>query len=457
MTASIATLESTFRDAREAMRRADETKQDALKRMNGFVTTKGTIPGRKDAKTKREYEVASAAYARAARTQRIAADNLREAGGDPEAIVFGSKRAAARPNGSTRPEAVYRPDGDGPRFLIDLVSASLANPDARERLNRNNRIVRESRQSGDVQAAGFEAPVWMADYWSDFPRVAAVLESAVPHAPMPARGFLAHLPRVTAGLAVESQQTSSGVNQSVENTDVTSDTADASLVTVAGAVDVDLVVLERSAPCGDVFLAADLNAAVDEEIDRQLAVGLGPQAGQHGEHIGLLNVVGATAITYTDASPSPAKVLAALAQGMNTFYAARKAYPTHVVMSPARAASLLSGNASANAPLFDQGGFVSGMGPDATYAVGSVLGMRVLATGSVPETLGVGSDEDFIALWRPSDSAMATTPARTYEARQILSGTIAVRFTAYSQSYAWLHRRPESVAIVTGTGLVRPY
>lgn len=364
---------------------------------------------------------------------------------------------AARGVTVTREEPTYRPDG-GPRFFHDLRAASLGSAEARERLERNNAEVRETRATGDTAAAGFEAPVWMSELWADYPRVANVLESAIPHSPMPSKGFTASIPMVTTGLGTASQdKDGSGVNQDVDNSDVASDTADSEVVTVAGNIDVDLQVFERSAPAGDVYLGQDLLASIDEEIDRQLAVGDpgSPVAGP--EHYGLLNVPGATAITYTDSSPTPQKFLAAIAQGMSEFYDARKAYPTHIVLSPSRGAWLLSGIADAAAPLFQNGGFYAGgMGSDAALPAGSLLGMRVLATGSVPVNIGGGND--FVALWRPSDAAFAAS-SYTFQARQVSgpNGKIQVRLTAYQESYAWLHRRPESVGVMSGTGLAKAY
>lgn len=364
---------------------------------------------------------------------------------------------AARGVTVTREEPTYRPDG-GPRFFHDLHAASLGGSEARERLERNNAEVRETRATGDTAAAGFEAPVWMSELWSDFPRVANVLESAIPHSPMPSKGFTASIPMVTTGLGTASQaKDGSGVNEDADNSDVASDTADSEVVTVAGNIDVGLQVFERSAPAGDVYLGQDLLASIDEEIDRQLAVGDpgSPVAGP--EHYGLLNVPGATAVDWTESSPTAQKFLAELAKAMSAYHDARKAYPTHVVLSPSRAAWALSGITDAAAPLFQNGGFYAGgMGADAAFPAGTLLGMRVLATGSVPVDLD--TDHDFVALWRPSDAAFAAS-SYTFQARQVsgLNGKIQVRLTAYQESYAWLHRKPESVAIITGTGLVKAY
>jgi hypothetical protein len=446
--ASIETLELIFRDAREATRKADETKQDALKRMNGFVTAKGTIPGRKDAKTKREYEVASAAYARAARTQRIAADNLRAAGGDPASIVFGSpKRAAARPNGSTRPEQIYVPGGKH-NFWRDLV-AQQTDRSAAERLHRNDLVMgAELRDTDTSKGGGFLPPGYLADQYSTGIRPAAVVRSACTRVEMPPAGIgVAHIPSVTVGVTVSGQ-----ADVDSDNLSATSDPetayADSGMATFAASIKVDRQVFERGFAVG---LEADAFAELDSAIDLQMIAGTAGSGNAAG-YDGLVNASGHGTYTYTDASPTAAKLFDALYKAQAQFAETRDAPVEYVLMHPRRA-YYLAGGRDTSVPLFGQGGLAPGAA-DASWSAGPLSGLRALVSSNVPTD--VSSDQDVICLFRGSDVLYAMTEAR-FAFVEAASSMNAVVFQAVTYTYFWANRHSGAdVLVVSGTGLVPP-
>lgn len=345
---------------------------------------------------------------------------------------------AARPNGSTR-EAVYTPDSQF-RFLVDLQSA-WSNTAARERLDRHQRIELEKRESGRVQGDGFLAPSFWSDSWADVPRPAAVLRSAIPTVPLPERGDLGYLPAFTTGAEAAVMTRTSGVNDDVQQADATpvvSDYVQAELVTIAADWDIDRQIFERARPAGEAAFGADLINAYEAALNANLVNG----DGSTGNHVGLLHVTGAGTYDGSSASTAQAQLQAIAGAAAKMFVTQdRHALPTHLVLNPKRYLYLQAGVTSAGAPLLQAGGPpVNGIGPDATWAAGTILGFRCLVTDDVAEGDAV--------LWRPSDSVGAFSEVM-FQFPQVQSSAMVVRVQSYGVSQTFLHRIPSAVMVIS--------
>lgn len=454
--ASIETLTAQFKDAYEAVREAREAKDAALRSLNGHGSyderTKRQVvtapaKGKDRVSAKRAYELASAAHARAARTQRIAADNVRAAGGDPESIVFGPERAAARPNGSTRPEPVYVPGGKN-NFWRDLVAAQTSQG-AAERLRRNDLIMgAELRDTDTSKGAGFLPPGYLADQYSTGVRPSAVVRSACTRVEMPSAGIgVAHIPSVTVGITVDGQADVDSDNLAA-TTDPETAYADSGMCTFAASIKADRQVFERGFAVG---LEADAFATLDSAIDAQMisgAAGSGNGAGYDG----LINASGAGSYAYTDGSPTAAKFFDALYKAQAQFAETRDAPAEYMLMHPRRA-YYLAGGRDTSFPLFSQGGLGPGAA-DASWSAGPLGGLRALVSSNVPTD--VTSDQDVVVLFRGSDVLYAITEAR-FAFNQAASSMNAVVFQCVTYSYFWPNRHAGAdVLVVSGTGLTPP-
>jgi hypothetical protein len=427
---------SELRDALDAARRlrdaADVDYIRAAQRVKGYEPAKadGSVLRRikpdTSAAAVEDRDSKKLALARASKRVRAA-----------ERAVDAATLAAARPNGSTRAEAVYTPDAEH-RFLRDL-QAAWSNPAARERLERHQKVELERRDSGTVQGQGFLAPSFWSDVWADYPRVSAVVRSAIPEVPLPERGGIGYLPAFTEGSEAAILTYTSGKNddaQVADSTPVTSDYVEAELVTTTAVWDVDRQVFERARPAGEASFGRDLLNAYDAALDDNLVNG----DGSRGNHLGLLHVVGAGTADGSGGS-TPQLQYQVLAGAAASMFDARHAMPTHLVLHPKRFLYLASGVTTAGAPLASAGGFpANGVGADPTWSAGAILGMRCLVTDRI--------GEDTVVLWRASDSVFGGTEAM-FTFPQVQSSALAVRLNCYGLSQSFLHRLPSSVMLVS--------
>jgi HK97 family phage major capsid protein len=320
-------------------------------------------------------------------------------------------------------------------FFRDLHAAGNGSAEARARL--------ESRQSGTTQGDGFLPPDTYAAQWADVARTQAVVFNACPKIPLPAAGLTGYVPRWTTGSEAAVQTKTSGVNDDLAQADATpvvSDTLSADLVTVGATWAVDLQVLTRSRPAFDIAFGMDLTAAYFEALDAALVAG----DGTNQTHVGLLHVAGAGTFDATAAASDQA-IYRDLARAAADMYSARHALPTHLVVSPARALTLLSAlSGTGGAPMASIAGTpVPGLGDDPTWPAGNILGCRLLVTDKLSDTEAI--------LWRASDALIAVDDAVLYAYKQATSvaDKLAVQLTAFGYSQAFLGRVPSSVMIIS--------
>jgi hypothetical protein len=140
----------------------------------------------------------------------------------------------------------------------------------------------------------------------------------------------------------------------------------------------------------------------------------------------------------------------------------RKMMPTAVFLTPSRwfwmASQLDSQNRpfilpETNAPFnplaLQTGGDVEG-------PVGRVLNFPLLADGNIPANLGAGTNEDRIATMRTSDLFLWEGSMRTRVLQEVLSNTLQVRLQVYNYAAFMPDRRPETISVISGTGLIAP-
>lgn len=358
------------------------------------------------------------------------------------------KRHAVARGGKT--EFTYRPD-KGTSFFGDLYRAQKYNdPGAWERIHRNDAEMRDQYEKRDLAVSTdgqFIPPIYLGDRWAELPRAGRPFADAVPKMEMPADGLTITIPKVTGGAseAVQSSQ-----NSAVSETDPTVSTVTASLVTIAGQVDLSRQFLERSAPGADMVIYRDLQNAYDAYLDTQLLSG----SGSSGQHAGIRGVSGVN--TTTASTATGASIVSCLYDASQKVATNRYRPANLIVMHPRRAA-FLAASTSSSVPLFQQGGLFQAFGTqDNTYA-GMIAGLPVVLDPNIGTTYGnPGTNQDEIYVLHVDDLLLAEGNVRQAVFEDVGSGNLTVRLQLFGYSFFVPNRQAKSITIVSGAGLATP-
>ncbi|MBO4274132.1 phage major capsid protein [Microbispora triticiradicis] len=389
-------------------------------------------------------------------------DEKREARAAELAAQYGQtgeqrERQTASVTVTSEPET-YR-KGGRTSYFKDLVRAQLmGSREAIDRLARNDREVAhalEKRALTTTDGAGgeFVPPLWMIDEYVGLARASRIVANRVRQMPLPAGTDSVSLPRLATGTAVAEQSTQ---NTAVQNTDATTNSVTAQVATIAGQQVVSLQLIEQSPINVDEVLLADLAADYAVKLDTFVI------SNNATNKVGLLNVSGANAITYTDASPTGPELYPKIADAIQQIHTGRFMPPDVIFMHPRRWAWLLAALDTAGRPLATP---VAGSPQNVIAAVGdinsegfvgSMQGLPVFVDPNIPTNLGAGTNEDRIIVARSSDVILFEGTPRSETFREPLAAQLSVLLRFYN--YAALHasRYPKSVSIIAGTGLVTP-
>lgn len=340
-----------------------------------------------------------------------------------------------------------RSDPYGPRspysFFGDL-RVGKADPSATERLNR----YREQRSAGSGALAGLVIPQYLTELAAPIACAGRPFADLIGSPlPIPDQGMQVDFSKVTAGASAASQ---SSENASVSTTDYTATDTSIPVRTIAVRVDISRQLRDRTGPTADLFLAADCLAAWGTELDRQIIAG----SGASGEVTGTLNAASVQSVTWTDASPTAAKLVQKVAYAARLAADARKLPMTCVVLAPRRWYWLCKElEGTTNAPIVS----VSLVPPaPGSPFVGSIAGMGVLIDGSVPLNLGSGTNEDRVIVCRPSDLALLESEPVVHANDQTSVSTLGVLLELTGCVAFSAARYPTGIGVVSGTGLVDP-
>ncbi|MEV0183814.1 phage major capsid protein [Streptomyces sp. NPDC050625] len=307
----------------------------------------------------------------------------------------------------------------------------------------------------DGQGGYFVPPLWLVDQYIDLPRFGRTFANTVQNLPLPAGTDSVNVPKVATGTATGVQTADAAA---VTSTDMTDTFVTAPVRTIAGQQDIAIQLLDQSPVAFDEIVFADLIADYNQRLDTQCWNG----SGSSGQLKGVLNVSGINAVTYTDATPTLPELYAPAMQALSLSAKNRKMMPTAVFLTPSRwfwmASQLDSQNRpfilpETNAPFnplaLQTGGDVEG-------PVGRILNFPLLADGNIPANLGAGTNEDRIAAMRTSDLYLWEGAMRTRVLQEVLSNTLQVRLQVYNYAAFMPDRRPETISVISGTGLIAP-
>lgn len=348
-------------------------------------------------------------------------------------------------------ERVYRPDAER-SFFGDLFRAQVrGDRDAEERIGRHQEQMRDITTAAG--ADGVVPPQYLTDLFVDLPREGRQVANLFGGRPLPETGMTLTIPRLATGSAVAAQN---GENSAVQETDADTDTVTAPVRTIAGMQDMSQQSVDRTDPAFDRLIMEDLQAAYDQELDRQVVLG----TGTNGQHTGLLTAASTISVAYTDASPTAEELLPKAHDALQQMWTNIFRSATHVIMHPRRAAWLAAAT-SPNSPVFPQPNVIMGQrGEQNGGFIQSFAGLPVIVSANVPTNLGAGTNEDRIIFVRAGNELPLMEGPMNMVIQRLpsspLSGTLTVRILAYAYSAFFANRRPKAIAVISGTGLVAP-
>jgi len=359
-------------------------------------------------------------------------------------------------------EQVYTPTRRD-SFFRDLANCRRGDWAAAERLHRNNELqTTETRALGNTGGVGgsggeFAPPAYLLDQFVELARPARVTADLATSAELPPNVSSIVIPKVLTG-TTEAVQTTQ--NTAVSQTDLTTGSLSSPVTTIAGKQIVSQQLLDQSGVSFDQVIFRDLAHAAAQQLDLQVLNGTG--AG--GQLLGVLNVAGLNAVTYTNATPAVVGVgqfLQRLTFAINSIQMARFLPPTAIVMHPRRWNWVLEAVDSQNRPLvtpdgpaFNAPGTLGSL--NAQGAVGTLQGLPVYLDPNLPTNLGAGTNQDPAIVARFEDLFLWETPpvAASFDAPYADSMAVLLRLHLYC---AFLPQRyPAAIAVINGTGMVAP-
>jgi len=399
---------------------------------------------------------AAALAAQVTATEATAGDALRFAAHDARNVA-----PAANPIVSVGEEPRTYNAGAENSFFVDAYrSRFMGDEKCAQRLQRHTVEVERSgvEVSRDVGTGAFGAlvvPQYLTDLFAPLARAGRPVANTCMGLPLPDEGLTLNIPRGTTGTAAAAQASE---NSPVQETDFDETTLAVPVRTYAGQQDVSRQSLERGRGV-DMIIYADLAADYATKVDAAIIAG----AGTSGTHLGITQVSGINAVTYTDGSPTVAEFWPKLHDAIQQVNAGRYLPPTVIYMHPRRWGWIQAGLSTSCPPVPQQGAPVNSVAVNQAVAYGQVVGhlagLPIVTAANVPTNLGSGTDEDMVIVARAEDLLLweqGDGSPRELRFEETTSGSLTTKLVVYGYSAFAAGRYPEAIATVGGSGLVAP-
>lgn len=393
-----------------------------------------------------------------ARISNLEEDEKRQANVDKMAAELGNAGDQRNPARVTNQPETYR--RGGPRsYFRDLVQAQVyGSREAVERLIRSDREVADQiKQRALNTTAGtigeFVPPLWMVDEYVRLARAGRVIADQLRHQDLPTGTNSINLPKLLTGTATAQQTTQ---NTSVQNTDATSGSVTATVATLAGQQVVSLQLIEQSPINMDEVLLTDLGLDLATKID---IFSINNNA---ANQVGLLNVSGINSVSGFTGT-SLAALYPKVADSAQRIATLRFLPAQKIFMHPRRWAWAISALDTANRPLVvptanmpmnamaDLGDTVNAEG-----FVGTMQGFPIFQDPNIPTNLGAGTNEDRVIVARTDDIILYEGTVRAEVFRETKADQLSVLLRIYNYVALQSARYPQSISVISGTGLTPP-
>lgn len=356
-------------------------------------------------------------------------------------------------------ERTYRPDQDrrGAQFQRDVAAAFLGDYEARDRLARHmseERVERGEqlqRAVGTGAFAGLVIPQYLTDMYAPLARANRPFADACRRHTLPATGMTVEISRITTGSSVDNQ---AAENDAASETNMDDTALSIPVRTAAGQQTASRQSIERGAGVEDVILD-DLFRAYGSRLDTTML---------NLASVGLTNV--ATAVAYTDATPTTAELYPKVLEGLSGVEAALldQASGDNLAVMHSRRWYWMQNAMGNSYPLITQPGVVA-QTLGANYAEAYGRGVRgilpngtpVIVDNNIATNLGAGTNEDEIYLVDRQECHLWEDPdAPVYiRAEQPKAANLGVLLVVYGY-YAFTFQRQPHARKIAGTGLITP-
>jgi HK97 family phage major capsid protein len=381
-----------------------------------------------------------------------------------EAAELRAKRAANTPQGVAPVDAPARAElrsepyrkGGEHSYFRDLYNATKGGDRrAIERLTENDRYTADKGRNHDKAeiramstAAGsggeFAPPLWQVDQFVGYRRPGRATADILNHEALPYGVSSINLPKVTTGALTGAQGTQ---NTAVANRDLVTSSVTGTVATIAGQVVISQQDLDQTPINLDNVILQDLERDYDLQLDVAVITAIAAAAGN--------------AITYTDGSPTSAKVLAQIQQGIDAVHTGIYSPAKAVIMRPDRWGKILAATDAQGRPLvlpnadygaFNALGLADGQVPQG-YA-GSLRALATILDPSIPNNLGTGTNQDEIFVLDPTQITLYESAPKAETFQQTYANQLSVLCRFYAYYSVIPNRLPKAISLITGTGLV---
>ena len=366
-------------------------------------------------------------------------------------------KETAAPKVDVRSEPLTYREGGPDSYFRDLARAHAPGGDQDQRsIDRLSRHAKEMQVEAradmnrtDGTGGEFVPPLWLVDQYIALARAGRITADLCRRMPLPAGTDSINIPSVATGTAT-AEQADGG---SVQRTDMTTSSKAAAVTTVAGQQVFAMQLLDQSPINMDAVVFGDLMSDLATKVDAYVL---------NKASIGILNVTGINAITYTDASPTVPEAYPKFADAILQVHTGRFLPPQAHVMHPRRWAWMVAALDSSNRPLV----VPSEQGPQNAFAgmddvrsegsVGSLQGLPVYVDSNVPVNLGAGTNEDRVITARFDDLYLWESNVRSRVLFETDADTLEVRLQVWEYLAFMGNRYPDSISVISGTGLITP-
>ena len=392
------------------------------------------------------------------------------ANGRPVQRVEDARAASTELNIPRDESSPYGP-GKEASYLKDQYAASRGNQEARERIGRSNRQLRDlglitrsqERALSETAGSGGElvAPAHLQKIWVHAARVGRpflnIVNKSLPLVPNTDEVFI---PAIEEGGSTAAQ---TDLEASADkDLKTVSGGLKHRVATVAGSMMSSRQEFERAIPAYyDFAVFPDLTEDYLTQTDMQGLTG----SGVAPNLLGVFEVSGTTKVKLESWSlTDPSALIKAFAEAIKGTWDNRKRAPDAAIMHPNRWAAVLSLTDSQKQPLVGFKSFVPGSAPttfvagEETEAVGSIMGVPVFLDGNIPTNKGAGTNQDLIVVVRRDDHWYLEEPlVKTRVFDDIAeNGKGEVRLQVQAYSVFFPDRYASGISIIEGAGLVAP-
>ncbi|MDX8050408.1 phage major capsid protein [Lentzea sp. BCCO 10_0798] len=360
-------------------------------------------------------------------------------------------------------ERTYRKDKDpkGVSFARDVASAFLGDYGAQARLARHS-VEEEVERGLAVQGAqeravgtgaftGLVVPQYLVDMFAPMATTGRPFADACEHHDLPPTGMTVNLGRGTTGTSVDDQASE---NAAVSETDYDDTLLQINVRTAAGQQTVSRQGVDRGLQVEDTIIR-DLVKRYHAKVDSNLL---------NLASTGLTNV--ATAVTYTDASPTVEELYPKIPEGLSGVEAALldMASGENIAVMHSRRWYWMQNAMTTKWPVISQPNIVEKtLGANYAERYGSGVrgvlpnGTPVIVDNNIATNLGAGTNEDEIYLGDKNEFHLWEDPDAPLliRAEQTKAASLGVLLVVYGY-YAFTHQRYAHARKIAGTGLVTP-